>query len=279
MDIKQVEHYLKQTSFTNPFEYSFMYEGIPDNIGDICNLVNRQLIHPAKLHEYPEVKPNENEIWNNEPKTVQEMLKRLYEKNNEGIIYNKAPKDRVVVTCRGITLLLTSILRYKGIPARARAGFVPYITNNGLNIDHWICECWDKTQNKWILLDADFLMIDFAKTEFYYSANVYLDAIENRINPLNYGWDECWGMCYIISYINIDLLNVIYEEPWYNPRTSLTESLNWEQESSFLSATKNLSNKNVDLVRELAELLIDPDLNYKALKELLTENEQLMPIK
>mgnify|MGYP000951947436 CR=1 FL=1 len=55
MDIKQIEHYLKQTSFTNPFEYSFMYEGIPDDIGDICNLVNQQLIHPTKLYKYPEV--------------------------------------------------------------------------------------------------------------------------------------------------------------------------------------------------------------------------------
>lgn len=279
MDKIQREHYLRQTSYTDPLEYSYLYEGIPNNITDICNLVNQQLIHPAKLGQYPDVIPNESEIWNNEPKSVSEILKILIERDKGGIYSDKAPKDRVIVTCRGFTLLLVSILRFKGIPARARAGFAPYIMNNGVNIDHWICEYWDDTRNQWILLDADFLKIDIPKEEFKYVANVYLDALEGRINPLDYGWEESWGMAYIISYLNIDLLFILYEEPWYIPKTKLTEALNWEHKSEFISAVKNLNNKDIELIKTIAELLSEPDNNFIALKEIIAQNNQLLPIK
>lgn len=65
-----------------------------------------------------------------------------------GIANNKDYNDRVIISCRGFTLLLVSVLRYKGIPARARAGFAPYILNNGINIDHWICEYWDDSKEQ-----------------------------------------------------------------------------------------------------------------------------------
>jgi hypothetical protein len=279
MDKRQIEHYLQQTNYTDPLEYSYMYEAFSNNITEICYLVNQQLIHPAKLNQYPDVTPNESEIWNNEPKTAYEILKKLTEKSKNGIIDNKANKDRVIITCRGFTLLLVSVLRYKGIPARARAGFAPYILNNGINIDHWICEYWDITKEQWMLLDADFLKVDFPKTEFKYVANVYLDALEGKINPLDYGWDESWGMAYIISYLNIDLLSILYGEPWYNPKTELTESLHWELKSEFSSAVRNLSSKDVKLIRKVAELLLDPDKNFYHLKELLIKNQKLMPIK
>ena len=50
-------------------------------------------------------------------------------------------------------MLLCSILRTKGIPARLRCGFANYFEPDHFE-DHWICEYWDKIRESWVMVDA-----------------------------------------------------------------------------------------------------------------------------
>ena len=60
------------------------------------------------------------------------------------------PRDadqRVVGTCRHFAVLSCALLRYRGIPARARCGFATYF-QKGQGLDHWVTEYWDEAQIK-----------------------------------------------------------------------------------------------------------------------------------
>lgn len=272
------KRYLNNTKHTNPEELAYLYEELPDDIGSICKVVNALLIHPSCLSKYPELKVNEDEIWNNEPRTVYEILMLLNNRNNRGLLVKRNDNEKVVITCRGFTILLVSILRYKGIPARARAGFATYICDD-INIDHWICEYWDEVQERWILIDADFMKVDFSPAEFKYSANIFSDSINLKIDPLKYGYDDNLGMPYIIAYLNLDFLLLFHDELWYNPKTYITEKLNWDKCSIYEDAVRNLSEEEKELICELSELMAYPDSNYAKLNKLSKKNSLLLPVK
>ena len=51
--------------------------------------------------------------------------------------------QRVVGTCRHFAVLSCALLRYRGIPARARCGFATYF-EPGKGLDHWVTEYWDQ---------------------------------------------------------------------------------------------------------------------------------------
>ncbi|MDA1073029.1 MAG: hypothetical protein O2825_16770, partial [Proteobacteria bacterium] len=51
--------------------------------------------------------------------------------------------------CRDFALMLTAMLRHKGVPARVRCGFAGYF-GDGWE-DHWVCEC--RAGDRWALAD------------------------------------------------------------------------------------------------------------------------------
>ena len=57
--------------------------------------------------------------------TAQSVIAELLRKNPNYTTKREA-KDKVHVTCRSQAILLASILKAKGIPARARSGFAEY---------------------------------------------------------------------------------------------------------------------------------------------------------
>ena len=73
---------------------------------------------------------------------VEGILQRIIELDSHPSSNARSPEKRVVGICRHFALLLTSMLRAAGIPARARCGFGNYF-NPGYYEDHWVCEYWN----------------------------------------------------------------------------------------------------------------------------------------
>ena len=85
--------------------------------------------------------------------TASAMLAELYRLDLRGLTMDRFVSAKIVVTCRYISILMASILKSKGIPARCRSGFAPYFTTNGQAWDHWVNEYWNG--DRWVRIDVD----------------------------------------------------------------------------------------------------------------------------
>ena len=65
----------------------------------------------------------------------------------------RTPGERIGGRCNTYTLLTVALLRAAGIPARSRCGFGAYFVP-GFYEDHWVAECWNPEERRWILVDA-----------------------------------------------------------------------------------------------------------------------------
>ncbi len=68
---------------------------------------------------------------------------------------------RLIGNFRDFSVLLTAVLRTKGIPAQARCGFSTYF--NPMFEDHWVVECWEDDNDRWRMVDPQ--LDDFQREE------------------------------------------------------------------------------------------------------------------
>ena len=204
--------------------------------------------------------------------TAQSILIELLRKDPNYSIKREA-KNKVHVTCRGQAILLTSILKAKGIPARARSGFSEYLRNDGIYRDHWITEYFNEKENRWILVDADdycfgdnldFDLTDIPHNQFLFGANTYLglrhkqykeEEILYASNPPTLG-------------IKAAIRGLFYDfHSLMNNEIIFLHMPKYIQEKNF-----NLSEEEYTELDNLATLLLNPNANFKKLKEIWENN-------
>jgi hypothetical protein len=183
------------SSYTDPGELAYLYNELPDSLDTLCALVKKQLIHPFDVGKFSDKIPKERTDEGRKFFTVSLMLEELLKRNKKGLVASRKPEDRLVVTSVHHAMLLASILRYRGIPVRIRAGFAKYIGNKrNLRVSQVICEVWDEEQNKWILVDPDRQKIDFSPNQFEF-------AYETWFRLRN---DSLRGTYFVPRYGNVD---------------------------------------------------------------------------
>jgi len=181
-DNKSVLDFYKQYSeFTDPGEYAYLYKNLPDSLPELCRLIRSQYINYGwELDMYREQIPKER--WNESAKypTVKSALEGLLSYDSRGLVKDRKPENRLMLICRDNALLLASILKYRGIPARVRYGFAPYLIP-GFHANHVICEVWNEKENRWMLVDPSADRIDFAREEFDFSNDVWLKMQKKKL--------------------------------------------------------------------------------------------------
>ena len=84
-------------------------------------------------------------------------------------------------------MLLVSMMKSRGVPARVRVGFAGYLApESGKHFDHWISEIWNEQEARWMSVDPDLKRIDF--NEFELAHDVWLSARAGEIDPQKYGF-------------------------------------------------------------------------------------------
>ena len=153
VDTSLLEFYRQYSAFMDPGEYEYLYKNLPDSLPDLCKLIKSQFLHPYEdLPKYREQIPEER--WNesfNYP-TVKSILDGLLSYDSPGIVKNRKPEARLVLGCNQNAIILASILKYRGIPARVRYGHATYFIT-GFHISHTICEVWNENEMRWMLVD------------------------------------------------------------------------------------------------------------------------------
>ena len=151
--LSELEYFSSQGKISDPGKYKNTFSGIPDEISEICGLIQGLIIHAHWIEKHG-IKRDENRKFTElQFRSVSEILKAMFSRNSAPLNIPRAPQDRITSTCRDFSLLLCSILRTKGIPARLRCGFANYFETYHFE-DHWICEYWDKSKERWVMVDA-----------------------------------------------------------------------------------------------------------------------------
>ncbi|MBD3414920.1 MAG: hypothetical protein GF421_10880 [Candidatus Aminicenantes bacterium] len=194
-----VNKYHQFSQYTDPGELADLYKTLPESLDELCALIKKQLIHPFDLEKYADVIPKNRAYEDRELPSVSLMLKELLKRNENGLVASRKPEERLVVACVHHSMLLASILRFRGIPVRIRAGHAKYIGGqNGIRVTHAICEVWADEDSKWILVDPDRQRINFPRHEFEFSYETW-----NHLRNSNLGNEQ-----YISRYKSVDQATV-----------------------------------------------------------------------
>ena len=275
-------NFYKQTSmYTDLGLYKDFAINLTDNIEELAKLQRMQIIHPViilnkiqegwwdDLTEVPETSVIfEDDILT----TAQAMLSELLRRDKKYSI-GRCVKDKIHITCRGEALLLVSILKAKGIPARVRSGFCEYLRHDGIYYDHWLAEYYSNEQKRWILVDADnqwgdskidFDLNDIPSNKFLSGAEAYLSLRNNKI--------ENQKILYASDPVTLGLAAAI-RGLFYDFNCLMNNEI------IFLHMPKYILDKNFQLdeselkeLDDLAILLKNPDENFEKINYIWNNN-------
>ncbi len=287
---KILQHYLDFSSFTNPGCYKdTLRKDLPNNIREIGFFVRSQILHRVEVGMSITGKGNikrsdKNGLpWYRQPEddnypTAVAILSELYRRDNRGFVKDRLAKDKLVLTCRFVAVLMASILKSKSIPTRVRSGFAPYFPIfKGKSVDHWINQYWDKTEKRWITIDVDgslsglkFDPYDMPDGVFDYSSDAWLNARKGKINP-----------SYFQNAGGYEGLVVIAWELFYDFHCLMNHEIIYAHHPSFVTLKNfpQLKEEELNKIDELAYLMQKPDDNFNELLKIWETNRQFRLLK
>lgn len=203
----------RQSVVTDPGEYASLYDAVPDDIAGICRTVQGLLVHYfAGGYHAPA-----DRICEIDSRYTTTMLQRILELDDRPLTELRPTEKRLVGCCRDYTVLTTSILRHKGIPARARYGTAVYF-EAGYYCDHVVVEYWNGT--RWVMVDSqmgpeysemlgiDFEVLDMPEGQFITGGRGWLMVRRENAEPDRFGLGSqspIRGMPIILTETLLDL--------------------------------------------------------------------------
>lgn len=220
------------TYFTTPGpittlgEQAHLLHDLPAGLPALYRVVQGLLIHVFWAERYglqlPPARKDEVQLrW------VIRHLARLHELDPRPLYEARAPEKRLVGNCRDFSVLLAALLRYQGIPARARCGFGRYFLPNHYE-DHWVCEYWNAAQQRWILVDAQldelqqqtlsiaFDPLDVPRNAFIVGGHAWQLCRSGQADPDTFGIFDMKGLWFVRGNFVRDVaaLNKVELLPW-----------------------------------------------------------------
>jgi hypothetical protein len=183
--------------------------------------VHTLVLHPGEAHPYglPAKRFADNQL-----RPAAAIIQALLALDPAPLSVPREPEQRVVGTCRHFAVLSCALLRYRGIPARARCGFATYF-QPGRGLDHWITEYWDDETDRWVRVDSEVLggtvlphPEDLRPGEFLSGGEAWIAFRRGEIDASCFGvcGTENWGPSEIRGNAVRDLaaLNKVEMLPW-----------------------------------------------------------------
>ncbi len=268
---KILSYYATHSVITDPGEYAYMYDGLPDSPEELAGVVHGVLLHKLAtgIHNF---QPTQGQRAEQTLRTMQERLSRMVELDPQPIMVPRDPKERQIGMCRDFGVFYTSLLRHKGIPARMRVGFADYlVSDKPLKADHWITEYWDAAQERWILADSNmgepeiqaYKLVANMKDlrhddEFYVAGSAWQLCRAGKEKSTFFRHSERWkGMPCIRG-------NMLHDFQALN-RMELGLMDYWDELSYKRENKLNVEDKA--LLDKIAELTVSPDEHFEEMRE------------
>ncbi len=289
MQQKVIDHYLEYGLFTYPGLYEDYLKTLPDDVRELGLLLRKNFIHRTTLAagnvgtnadlKYGDMTkvPWYRQAEDDNLATTAAMLAEFFRRDQNGLTMDRKVEDKVVLTCRYVSILMASILKAKTIPARVRAGFAGYFEGEKVAWDHWITQYWNKTEDRWITMDVDgslhrtgFDMYDIPEGKFEWSADAWLAVREKRRDGSyfnNAGGFK--GLITIAWQLFYDFHCLMNSEIMYlhHPELAMLQSF-----------SKNPEEK-LQEIDDLAKLMQQPDENFEKLLDIWNTKKEFRLLK
>lgn len=281
MNEKTLKHYLDFGTYTHPGLYQEkMKNDLPDDIREIGLLVRKNFIHRTTLAAgnigtNADLKFGDmtKVPWWRQPEddilvTAAAMLAELYRRDKRGFVNDREPKDKLVLTCRFVAIMMASILKSKGIPARVRSGNAPYFDMGeelgDVSTDHWINQYWSEQENRWITIDVDgslslkdkFDPYDMPEGKFDFPAHSWLNIRAGKVDPQHFHNAGGYrGKIVVVWSLFYDFHSLMNSEIIYLHGTKYGDPKKFD----------NLTEADFEKIDGLARLMQKPDENFDEL--------------
>jgi hypothetical protein len=270
--------YTRPGRMTSAGAYASLLDAVPADLPGIVSAGHGLLLHEHLTHLYGVTLTDaDRETVHLRP--VEELLARIAARDDQPLDVPRPPERRVAGNCRHFTVLLVTVLRARGVPARTRCGFGNYF-GTGWHEDHWVAECWDTGQGRWAMVDAqlderqcgrfpiDFEVTDVPRDRFLVAGEAWARYRAGAVDPDNFG------------------LSGIPEGGWWWIAANLmrdaaalggVELLPWDCWGAMPTPDESLDDDRAALFDELARLTIDPDAHADELRRFTTDARLRVP--
>lgn len=284
MDNKILNHYLQFSQYTNPGLYKdVLQKGLPDKVEEIGLLIRKQIIHRMTLKngntgsnadlrygdttKVPWYRQPEDDVF----VTASAMLSELFRRDPRGLILDRSVENKLVLTCRFTSILMASLLKIKGIPARVRSGFAPYFNVEGLpgskSDDHWINQYWNEKESRWVTIDVDgsiegylkFNPYDIPEGTFDFSPDAWLAVRSGKVDGQHF-WNAGGhgGLIVVAWELFYDFHCLMNDEVIYMHTPEITHFGKFEK----------LTEQQLGEIDNLAKLMQKPEDNFEELNKI-----------
>lgn len=283
MDIRILQHYLEFGTYTNPGPYEeVLRNDLPDGVREIGLRVRQSLIHRTTLAagntgtnadlRYGDMT---KVPWYRQPEddilvTAAAMLAELYRRDSRGLVMDRDPANKLVLTCRFTAILMASVLKSKNIPCRVRSGNAGYWGNtdepDDSSGDHWVNQYWDSANGRWVTIDVDgglnvtrFDPYDIPEGRFDFPASTWLGVRSGTMDAQRFTYaNGTRGTIVVLWALFYDFHSLMNSEIIYLHRPIYGASKRFA----------NLTPDELEKIDSLARLMLDPDGNFDELQAL-----------
>ncbi|WP_327318552.1 transglutaminase-like domain-containing protein [Streptomyces sp. NBC_01235] len=218
------DRHLKQTPYSDPGDLDVA--DLPRDPAQLTAVVRGLVLHRLEGERVGYEIPEERLHNDAESRYVTRMLRILRARKDAPLTQRRSYDEQFVGTCRDYSLLLCSLLRATGTPARVRGGFATYFVE-GFHEDHWVTE-YRLPDGSWRLVDpqvsADFYDVPFdpldvPRDRFLVAGRAWRACRSGEADPETFGvWVDpgLRGRWLVLNSVVLDLAarNGVEPLPW-----------------------------------------------------------------
>ena len=266
-----LDFYRQPVAMSDAASQRALFKDLPRDPAVLAGIVQGLLVHEHIAPAYGLTLSGEQHAQAH-VRPVEAMLQDITKRDPRPLSAARAAGGRQVGVCRHFTLLHVSMLRSKGVPARARCGFGAYF-EKGKFVDHWVTEYWNESRQQWLLVDSqldarqrDLFKIaldplDVPRDQFLVAGDAWRLCRAGKADPLAFGILDMWGLWFIASNVVRDLAAL-----------NNHEMLPWDVWGPMV---RNDAEVDVTLIDRLAVLTHDPDTHFTELRAIYDKGPPL----
>ena len=271
-----LDFYAKPGPMTSTGRHAQALAKLPSDVGALAEIVQGLAIHQYMADAYgfkvPEPRKAEAHI-----RAADRILEQILALDDRPLTAARPPEKRVVGVCHHFALLMTTMLRAKGIPARYRCGFGAFFNPPWFE-DHVLCEYWNADEARWVQLDPQldavwrgalkfkFDPLDVPRDQFLQSTDAWTLCRDGKADPKKFGIfvGDLRGLWFIAASLIRDVAAL-----------AKMEMLPWDCWGIMPHPGQELDAGQLAFFDRLAALTAKPDLSHRELRALCEKDERV----